>query len=254
MRSGLLLLSLLFFCARLAADLCPAEFRMPYNSSWAPYVEVHDESVTGTDIELIRSLLTQVGAELKLVPLPESRALNQLAQGQVDIIFAASYTKERAEYAWFSKAYRTEINQLIVHKQLLQTYPQINNKAGFFALAARRLAGAYNPKGYYGEEFEQLKQLPQVIQRSLAIFDAQQRLELVLSQRADYSIVDSQWLQQHQAQQRELPALAVLPFVLYQADIHLMFSKKTITAACVKKLNALLKPLKPLKAQNPQEH
>lgn len=240
MRSVAVLLCLFWCCPQLAAADCPAEFRMPYNTSWLPYIEVQNESVTGTDILLIRRLLSAVGAELRLVKLPESRALNQLAQGQVDLIFAASYTKERAQFAWFSKPYRSEMNQVIVHQQLLQTYPHISSKSAFFALAARKLAGAYNPKGYYGEEFEQLKKLPQVMQRSLAIFDAEQRLDLVLSQRVDYSLVDSRWIEQRQ-QQGDIPALTVLPFVLHQAEIHLMFSKKTISAACVEQLDLALK-------------
>jgi len=232
------ILLLLSFVAK--AGVCPAELRMPYNNTWLPYVEVRDETVTGTDIELIRSALAAVGTELKLLPLPESRALNQLEHGQIDLLFAASYTKERAQFAWFSAPYRQEVNQLVVHQQLLHKYPELNSKQGFLTLASRRLAGTYNPKGYYGEEFEVLKQLPAVIQRSVAIFDPEQRLELVLSQRADYSIVDQDWLALRNRQRGQEAMLEVLPFILYQADIHLMLSKKTVTAACVDALNIQL--------------
>lgn len=229
---GMLLLSTV-----VQAGVCPAELRVPYNSSWLPYVEVQDATVTGTDIELIRKILAAVGTELKLLPLPESRALKQLEHGQIDLLYAASYTKERAQYAWFSAPYRQETNQLIVHQQLLQKYPELHSKQGFFILASKRFAGTYNPKGFYGDEFEVLKQRPGVIQRSVAIFDPEQRLELVLSQRADYSIVDQHWLEQHNQQQGLETMLAVLPFVLHQADIHLMLSKKNVSAACVEALN-----------------
>lgn len=231
---------LLLLSTAVKAGVCPAEMRMPYNSTWLPYVEVQDETVTGSDIELIRKALTAVGTELKLLPLPESRALNQLEHGQVDILFAASYTKERALYAWFSAPYRQEINQLVVHQQLLQKYPELNSKQGFLTLASRRLAGTYNPKGFYGEEFEVLKQLPAVIQRSVAIFDPEQRLDLVLSQRADYSIVDQDWLLLRNQQYGKEAMLEVLPFILHQADIHLMLSKKNVSAACVDALNIQL--------------
>lgn len=222
------------------AGVCPAELRMPYNNTWLPYVEVRDESVTGTDIELIRSTLAAVGTDLRLLPLPESRALNQLEQGQVDLLFAASYTKERSQFARFSVPYRQEINQIVVHQQLMHKYPELNSKQGFLTLASRRLAGTYNPKGFYGEEFEVLKQQAAVVQRSLAIFDPEQRLELVLSQRADYSIVDQDWLTLRNRQRGQEAMLEVLPFILYQADIHLMLSKKTVTAACVDALNVQL--------------
>ena len=89
----------LFCCwlvpAAFAAE-CPAALRMAYNASWLPYVEVTDETVKGRDIELIRQLLSQVSSRLQLQFVPEKRAMQMLQQGQVDLLFAASYTPQRA--------------------------------------------------------------------------------------------------------------------------------------------------------------
>lgn len=227
---------LLLWCSSSLAQ-CPAGLRLPYNSSWLPYVEVTDEQVKGQDIDFIRQLLSAIPSELQLLQLPESRALYQLKSGEVDFLFAASYTKERADYAWFSVPYRSEVNVVLVHQAVLQQYPQLTDKTAFFALASRKLVGTFNPKGFYGQEFEQLKQLPMVQQRSVAIFDADQRLELVLSQRADYTLVDqAAW--RHSAEKvTAYQHLVQLPFELYRTEVHLMFSKKTVTAPCVDLIN-----------------
>lgn len=232
---------LLFGCCSFALlAQCPAQIRLPYNSSWLPYIVVTDEGVTGTDIELIRKVLQDVGSELQLLSLPESRALNDLESGKVDLLFAASYTEQRAKFAWFSQPYRYEANVVIVHPLVVQRYPELINKTAFFDLARRKLIGTFNPKGFYGSEFEQLKLQQPVQQRSVPIFDAEQRMALVLNQRADFTLADQASVRIRFDDQPIYQQLVVLPFELYRAEIHLMLSKKTIDAACVEQINQSL--------------
>lgn len=221
------------FSAAVRAGDCPAQLRMAYNSSWLPYIEVTDEEIRGTDVQLIRNTLAQAGSSLQLRYVPESRAMQMLRQGDIDLLFAASYTKERAEYAWFSQPYRQEQNAVLVHRQTVQVYPEIKERAYFLMLAARRLVGTYNPSGYYGEDFEAIKQQQPVKNRSLAVFEAERRWELVVNRRADYTIVDrdaaASGLRNHSA----AASLLLLPFSLNSAPVHLMFSKQTVSAACL---------------------
>jgi len=221
------------FSAAVRAGDCPAQLRMAYNSSWLPYIEVTDEEIRGSDVQLIRHTLAQAGSALQLRYVPESRAIQMLRQGDIDVLFAASYTKERAAYAWFSQPYRQEQNAVLVHRQTLQLYPEIKERAYFLMLAARRLVGTYNPSGFYGEDFEAIKQQQPVKNRSLAVFEADRRWELVVNRRADYTIVDRDaavsGLRSHPA----AASLLLLPFSLNSAPVHLMLSKQTISAACV---------------------
>lgn len=199
-----------------------------------------DEKVTGTDIELIRKVFQDIGSELQLLSMPESRALNDLESGKVDLLFGASYTDERAKFAWFSKPYRYEANVVVVHPLVLQRYPEVISKTVFFDLARRKLIGTFNPKGFYGAEFEQLKVQQAMQQRSVPIFDAEQRMALVLSQRADFTLTDQVSVGLRFEEQPMYQQLVVLPFELSRADIHLMLSKKTIDAACVEQVNQSL--------------
>ncbi|RVU42002.1 transporter substrate-binding domain-containing protein [Rheinheimera riviphila] len=223
---------------------CPVQIRLPYNSNWLPYIKVTDETITGSDIELIRQVMQDVGSELVLLSMPESRALNDLESGKVDLLFGASYTDARAQFAWFSKPYRHEVDVVIVHPMVLQRYPELTSKTAFFDLARRKLIGTFNPKGFYGAQFEQLKQLEVVQHRSVAIFDAEQRMALVLSQRADFTLVDEASIRLSFDEQPMYQQLQILPFELYRADIHLMLSKKTIDATCVEQINQSLNKIR----------
>jgi polar amino acid transport system substrate-binding protein len=245
---------------------CPAQLSMAYNANWLPYVAVTSKAstdktsaplqaepfnqspehtttdlVTGTDIELIRQIVSAVGSRLTLQFVPETRALQQLKHGQVDLVFAASYTPIRAEYAWFSEPYRHEVNVVVVHPELLQLYPELSDRSAFFQLALRKLIGTYNPTGFYGDEFELLKQNGQVSKRSLFVFEAERRLELVQSKRADYALVD-QAATEYQWQQHSQPSnLVFLPFAVNRAAIHVMASKQRVSATCMAQIDAEIK-------------
>lgn len=225
-----------------AVSACPPFLTMAYNSSWQPYIDVTDEQVSGTDVRFIQQLLAANQMTLKFAYIPEKRALQQLQQGGIDLLFGASYTAERASYAYFSKPYRQEQNAVVVHLQILQSYPGLTVKSAFLELAQRKLIGTYNPAGFYGDDFEQLKQNAQVKARSVFVFEGRRRLELVSSQRADYTIADRKTMEYELAHQSKSKGLTLLPFSLNDAPIHLMFSKATVTAACVDELNRLIRP------------
>lgn len=240
MRLNWLLVCCLLSGQPVYAAECPAQLRMAYNASWLPYIEVTDEMVKGWDIDLIRLLMSQVNSRLQLQYVPEKRAMQMLQQGQVDLLFAASYTPERAEFAWFSDAYRKEYNVVVVHQQTLSVYPEIRQREAFLALARRKFVGVYNPAGFYGDTFEQLKQQPAVKQRSLTVYEPQRRLDIVAGRRADYTIADREAVKLDLASRPDGNNLQILPFYLNEADVHLMLSKASVPQSCVVALNRQL--------------
>lgn len=232
--SGLVLISMQAYAA------CPSPLRMAYNNDWLPYVQLVDDTVTGTDIELIRTLAAQLGSSLQLIKMSEQRALQQLQQGELDLIFAASYTEERAAYAYFSLPYRQENITAVLHQDLLTQQPELTSKADFYQLAAKQWSGAVNTAGYYGEDFEQFKQ-NKGQSRLFHVAEEFRRLQMVAQGRAQFSIVDHKVALFHIHQHKELSSLRVLPFLLHQSSIHLMLSKKTISQSCVQQFDLLLK-------------
>lgn len=236
-----LLLCCVLFCFAISAAMpCPLPLRMAYNNDWLPYVQLTDETVTGSDIELVRSLVHTMGSSLQLVRMSEQRALQQLQQGELDLVFAASYTKERAGYAYFSLPYREENITAVLSNDLITQHPELQNSTDFYQLAAKRWSGAVNTAGYYGDDFEHFKQ-NEGQGRLFHVAEEFRRLQMVAQGRAHYSIVDHNVAHYHIRQHKELSQLRLLPFLLHHSSIHLMLSKKTVPEACVEQLNLVLK-------------
>ncbi|EGM76465.1 periplasmic component of amino acid ABC-type transporter/signal transduction system [Rheinheimera sp. A13L] len=229
------------FCFAVSAAMpCPLSLRMAYNNDWLPYVQLTDETVTGSDIELVRSLIHTLGSSLQLVRMSEQRALQQIQQGELDLVFAASYTKERAGYAYFSLPYREENITAVLSNNLIAQHPELQNSTDFYQLAAKRWSGAVNTAGYYGDEFEHFKQ-NEGQSRLFHVAEEFRRLQMVAQGRAQYSIVDRNVAHYHIRQHKKLSQLRLLPFLLHNSSIHLMLSKKTVPETCVEQMNLLLK-------------
>lgn len=236
-----LLAGVVLYCHLVSATTtCPGIWRVAYNTDWLPYVSLTDQAVSGTDVELVRSLTQQLGSNLQLIQMSEQRALQQLQQGGLDLLFAASYTKERAAYAYFSIPYRQETITAVLHKDLLAEQPELKNSAAFYQLAAKRWSGAVNTAGYYGEDFEYFK-LHQGQNRLFHVAEELRRLQMVAQGRAQYSLVDPVVARYHIKQHPELAELQLLPFMLHKSTIHLMLSQKTVSPLCLQQLDALLK-------------
>jgi polar amino acid transport system substrate-binding protein len=71
---------------------------------WYPY-QFHnkEKKLTGVDVEIFNLIADKANMSISYVELPWQRHLKYIKNGVVDIAFGASYTKERAETAYFCK-------------------------------------------------------------------------------------------------------------------------------------------------------
>ena len=94
---------------------------------WDPYQypqNIHGvEVLTGFDVEIERAIARVLGVELMLPEVAWDAHLAELAAGTRDIAAGATYSKERDQYAYFSKPYRRETDVLIVLKGASSKYP-----------------------------------------------------------------------------------------------------------------------------------
>ncbi|MEM0910402.1 MAG: transporter substrate-binding domain-containing protein [Pseudomonadota bacterium] len=76
---------------------------------WEPYqyVDVNNE-VRGLDIELISSVTESMGCDVEFVQGTWVSLLEELANGNVDMLLGASKTEAREDFAYFSQPYRSE--------------------------------------------------------------------------------------------------------------------------------------------------
>ena len=94
--------------------------------TWQPYeyrnITTPNNELTGMDIELLRVLAAKLKTTVSYTETPWTDHLNDLKAGTKDVASGATYTDERASYAYFSVPYRFEVDSLFVardvHKEL----------------------------------------------------------------------------------------------------------------------------------------
>ncbi len=120
---------------------------------WPPfeYIEVKDGTYVelGTDVEIMRKVLKEMGYDLKILWMPWARCLRAVMMKSADIIFTASKTPEREQYLYYpDQPLGYTMNVLFYRKGRNIKYETPEDLKG--------LKVAYVDSYYYGEEFEKL--------------------------------------------------------------------------------------------------
>jgi polar amino acid transport system substrate-binding protein len=88
---------------------------------WEPYqytkISNNQEILTGMDLALMKRVFKEVGSEVIIDRVSWDKHIQDIKTGQRDIATGATYTRDRAEFAFFSDPYRYEENVLIISKQ-----------------------------------------------------------------------------------------------------------------------------------------
>lgn len=106
----------------LANVKCPEKVDKGYLSNgwylWEPYqynkMTPGGYKLSGMDVELVRTLALTTKLEVKYENIEWGEHQRRLKSGEVDMAAGATFTKERAEYVYFSVPYRFEENSLFV--------------------------------------------------------------------------------------------------------------------------------------------
>ncbi|MFT6121713.1 MAG: polar amino acid transport system substrate-binding protein [Oleiphilaceae bacterium] len=97
-----------------------------WGGEWAPFLMGTYDKPEGLDIEILDAVVKASGCGWRNTELEITwkRHLNWLRVGELDLATGASWTQERAEYAYFTKAYRSENVALFVRKSDIKKYEQ----------------------------------------------------------------------------------------------------------------------------------
>lgn len=89
---------------------------------WEPYQYIkktaQGDVLSGMDIELTKTILSEVGSNVVIDQVSWEKHVADIKTGARDIAPGATFTKERAEFAYFSQPYRYEENSLFVSKEM----------------------------------------------------------------------------------------------------------------------------------------
>ncbi len=71
---------------------------------WPPYTDVQNTAAPGLFVEVAREVFSRMNQEIAIEEFPWKRSQLYAKNGEVDAIFAAAYSEERAQYAVYPKA------------------------------------------------------------------------------------------------------------------------------------------------------
>ena len=75
---------------------------------WPPYFTAVSGTFKGPEYDLLKSTADAAGCKLDLLQVPWGRALRMLEAGELDLLYGAGYSPERAAAGKFSMTYREE--------------------------------------------------------------------------------------------------------------------------------------------------
>lgn len=110
--------ALTFACA-LPSDAAACSLRVGWEE-WSPYILRTAEGFRGPEYERLAHVAEAAGCALVMEEIPWSRALRALRLGEIEMLYAAGYSEERAAFGKFSAPYRHEQVVLVARAPLAE--------------------------------------------------------------------------------------------------------------------------------------
>ncbi len=205
---------------------------------WAPYQyqDSHNRPA-GLDVDLLRLYGRLAGCRIEFQPLPWSRQLRELRRGQLDLLPGASRTPDRRRFAHFSQPYRKETMRLFMTAQAFAKY----HFKTFRQMVPARFRLGVTLGYYYGDSFRSAMHNPAFRALVVKVPDMSQNFRMLEAGHVEGAIADSlvgdYWIRKLKLQGR----IVVAPMTVNDDDIYMMFSRKTVTPALVRRFNQAIR-------------
>lgn len=207
---------------------------------WPPYQYVNTErALVGLDIELASAVAEVAQCKIKFYEIPWKRHLLEIEQGRIDVALAASYDEERAEYANFSDPVRNESVSLFI----LPDNKKYHKNSNLEDLLKNKFKLGVTLGYHYGKAFDALMKNETYVKHIEETHTDQLNFMKLFRGRLDGILADPisvpyQLSLMHEARQ------LTRAFDIYKADVHFMFSKKSVSRDTLDLFNQALKQIK----------
>lgn len=215
---------------------------------WDPYQYTTTvdgfETFTGLDIQLSKTIAAKADATITFESVPWQQHILDIKNGKRDIAAGATYTAERAEFAYFSEPYRYEENSLFVPRDKISNY-KFTSIAELLSTISKNNMRLGITEGfiYADPKLNEWIAEPRNKQYIISAQNDFENLESLLEGRINFFIADkivgatTIWRMNAGKEVAEIN-------LNLKAPIHFMFSKKTISPQFVDKFNLAIKEVK----------
>jgi polar amino acid transport system substrate-binding protein len=207
---------------------------------WYPYqYRNKQQQFVGLDFDVFNAILKQAKLTAEFTELPWKRHLLFIESGTMDIAMGASFDKDREKYAYFSLPYRKEQVRLYIRKKNQQKI----NISGLAQLINSNLLIGVETGYYYGKDYKKLIENHKFRAHINEVLDIEQNITMLLKGRIDGVLVDPVTMKSFITKYQLENEFIALPFLIYEAPIHLMLSKKSTDLTLLNTLNKAIKEL-----------
>lgn len=201
---------------------------------WYPY-QYHNNQheLVGLDIEIFNKIVKKAGYNINYTELPWKRHLQYIKMGKMDIAMGASLSKDRTEYAYFSKPYRTEQVKLYVRtgtRKDISLHSLADLSHSHYMIGVE---GGY----YYGELYKKLILQPEFRSHISEVIDLEENVKLTLKGHLDGFLVDPVTMRAFVEKYKLFNEFEEHSVEIYQDEIYLMLSKTTMTERDLTRFN-----------------
>ncbi len=220
-----------------AADRCKSGLRV--HSSEVLAGKAAD--AVNIDHLILRAIVNEAGCRLQPIDTRGTNAHRQqlLRDGALEIITVASYRPERDSYAWFSPAYRNEQIRLFIPSYRAGEI-RIDDIDALRELPWRIIA---TQSYHFGTAFEAIRDELRTRGKLVEIDDTRAGVRMLLSGalRGDV-LIDEVLLVRNQLGSSDT-RVTMLPLIAAEDPVYFMFSKRTVSDALYRDLNAAFERL-----------
>lgn len=209
--------------------------------AWEPYqyIDVGDR-VTGLDIELAVTVLKEMSCTAEFKAGTWVSLLNDLKNGDVDMLLGASKTPVREEFALFSQPYRMEEYSLYILKEEAQL-AEIQSVSTF--IEQGKMIGVVEDY-FYGPEVSMLRDGSATSENFITAVIGEVNVARLLDRDIDAFLEDS--FVGASVLRRKALGDYIVPqgITINTGDAHVMFSKQTINNDTLQRFNDALTQVK----------
>jgi polar amino acid transport system substrate-binding protein len=226
-------------CVLPATAACSRAMRVGWDE-FPPYVySGPGGTANGLDVEMANAIFKTAGCKVEFMRgLPSKRQTAYLKSGDMDMQLGASDVKARHLYAWYSLPYRRELVALFARPGEAAHFP-IKHLSDLMTSDWQVLAPY---EGWYGKTLEDMQPTLRSRQLLYPYANPSQGMAMLYHKRADL-LVGDYYTFLYTAKNEGLPNPEPLSVLVNDNQVHLIFSKRTVSKLDVATIDAAISRL-----------
>lgn len=187
---------------------------------------------SGLNVDYIEALLDKVNCRFEFIEAPFARGLKLVKKGTVDMMVNISKIDMRENHYHFIGPQRIETIRLVSRKGSLPLVSSWHELAKLNGTLIRQR------DAYIGKEVEDIFNNNNQLKERLMLFtDNEKRIEMIKKKRADGFFIEATYLFYQLKNNPDYQILEVHPIIISKEPVYYAFSKKSVHAEQLKKLN-----------------